>query len=86
VFDEALSEVERRTWRVFKAVTTNFLGNFKAESLIEKLLNAYKVMGCKMSLRIHFLNSHLDFVPTNFGAVIDEHGECFLQEISMMEK
>ncbi|UYV73934.1 hypothetical protein LAZ67_11001501 [Cordylochernes scorpioides] len=26
-----------------------------------------------MSLKIHFLHSHLDFFPDNLGAVSDEH-------------
>jgi len=28
----------------------------------------------------------LDFFPENCGAVSDEHGECFHQDISSMEK
>ncbi|UYV84312.1 K02A2.6-like [Cordylochernes scorpioides] len=39
-----------------------------------------------MSLKIHFLHSHLDFFPDNLGAVSDEHGERFHQDISSMEK
>ncbi|UYV74905.1 hypothetical protein LAZ67_12001752 [Cordylochernes scorpioides] len=35
---------------------------------------------------IHFLHSHLDFFPDNLGAVSDEHGERFHQDISSMEK
>ncbi|UYV67048.1 unc-93, partial [Cordylochernes scorpioides] len=43
-------------------------------------------LGCNMSLKIHFLHSHLDFFPYNLGAVSDEHGERFHQAISSMEK
>ena len=39
-----------------------------------------------MSLKTHFLHSHLDFFPENFGAVIDEHGERIYQDISSVEK
>jgi len=39
-----------------------------------------------MSLKIHFLHSHLDFFPENCDAVSDEHGERFHQDISSMEK
>ena len=39
-----------------------------------------------MSLKIHFLHSHLDFFAENCGAVSDEHGERFHQDISSMEK
>ena len=39
-----------------------------------------------MSLKIHFLESHLDFLPENLGEVSDEHGERFHQDITAMEK
>ena len=40
-----------------------------------------------MELKIHFLHSNLDFFsPENYGAVSDEHGECFHQDISSMGK
>ena len=39
-----------------------------------------------MSLKIHFLHSHLDFFPESSGAVSDEYGERFDQHISSMEK
>jgi len=38
-----------------------------------------------MSLRIHFLHSHLDFFPGICGMVSDEHGERLLQDIATME-
>jgi len=43
-------------------------------------------MGCNMSLKAHFLYSHLDFFPEYLGAVSDEHRQRFHQEISTMEK
>ena len=39
-----------------------------------------------MSLKIHFLHLHLDFFPENCGAVSDENGERFYQDIPSMEK
>jgi len=39
-----------------------------------------------MNLKIHFLESHLDFFPENLGEVSDEHGERFRQDILTMEK
>jgi hypothetical protein len=38
-----------------------------------------------MSLKVHFLNSHLDCFPENLGAVSDEQGERFHQVIKEME-
>jgi len=39
-----------------------------------------------MSLKIHFLDSHLDFFSENLSKVSDEHGERFHQDILTMEK
>lgn len=66
-----------------------FLGNRKAEdyeNLVETLLRTYQALGCRMSLKIHFLHSHLDFFPRNLGAVSDEQGERFHQDLRSMEK
>ncbi|GBM65653.1 hypothetical protein AVEN_217644-1 [Araneus ventricosus] len=41
-------------------------------------------MGCNMSLKIHFLHSHLEIYPENLGSVSDEHRERFHQDISNM--
>jgi len=49
-------------------------------------LTSYKAMGRNMSLKIHFLGSHLDFFPENLGEVNDEHGERFHQDILAVEK
>ena len=88
-FDQALFGKEKIAWEAFKLVVTNFLGNRRADNyteLVSNLIKAYSSMGCNMSLKIHFLNSHLDFFPPNCGAVSDEHGERFHQQISAMEK
>ena len=39
-----------------------------------------------MSLKMHFLHSHLEFFPENLGAVSDEQGERFHQDIQAMER
>ena len=39
-----------------------------------------------MSLKVHFLHSHLLFFHKNLGAVSDEHGERFQQDIAVIEK
>ena len=39
-----------------------------------------------MSLKIHFMDSHLDFFPENLGTVSDKHGESFHQDIMQMKK
>ena len=39
-----------------------------------------------MSLKVHFLASHLHFFHENLGDVSDEHGERFHQDIAVIEK
>jgi len=88
-FDEDLNETERNAWLSFKRICKDFLGNHKAanyQDVVRDLLTSYKAMGCNMSLKIHFLESHLDFSPQNLGKVSDEHSERFHQDILAMEK
>jgi hypothetical protein len=69
-------------------VVKNCLGNHKADNYVELvngMLEAYHKMGCRMSLKMHFLHAHLSFFPDNLGAVSDEHGERFHQDICTME-
>jgi hypothetical protein len=88
--DGTLSEVERGACRAFEAVATNFLGNFKTqnyESLARwRTSHSPQSHGMQSVIKINFLDPHLDFIPTNLGAVSDEHGERFHQGISTMKK
>lgn len=54
--------------------------------IINELIMSYRAFWCNMFLKIYMLDSHLDFFPTNLGAVSDEQGERFHQDISLMEK
>ena len=77
-FDEDLNESERNAWLSFKRICKDFSGNYKAANnqvLVQYLLNSYKAMGCNMSLKIHFLESHFDSFPENLGEVSDENRE-----------
>ncbi len=78
----ATSEYELRAWHSFKWICGHFLGNNKSPTYrdgIQNLLHTYHKMGYRMSLKIHFLHSHLDFFPKNLGAVSNERGERFHQ-------
>ena len=75
-------------WISLKKVSKSFLGCHRAENfrkVIVEMLSTYKTLGCKMSLKVHFLDSHLDFFHKNLGDVSDEHGERFHQDISVIE-
>jgi hypothetical protein len=61
-------------------VVKGFLGNKKDDKyrgIVAKLLQNYHQMGVNMSLKMHFLHSHLDFFPENLGNTSDEQDERF---------
>ena len=65
-FHKLLEGDEKVAWDSFKFVAKGFLGNRRAQNYeehVNKLLQSYQRLGCNMSLKIHFLHSHLDFFP-----------------------
>ena len=80
---------KRAAWDSFKFVAKVFLGNRRTqnyEELVNNCLRSYQKLCCNMSLKIHFLHLHLEFFLENCGAVSDEHGERFHQDISMEKR
>ena len=74
----SMSKEEFYAWDAFVKVGKNFFGNKKASNykeLIANLLSSFEDIGAKMSIKVHFLHSHLDCFPENFGALSDEQGE-----------
>ncbi|CAH2100954.1 unnamed protein product [Euphydryas editha] len=66
-----------------------FLGNKKSENyeeIVNNLLKNFHDMGVNMSLKIHFLHSHLNFFPENLGSMSDEQGERFHQDLRTFEE
>ena len=87
-FVKTLNLLEKNAWDAFVEVSLNFLGNCRAENykeLVSDMLKNYQALGARMSLKIHFFHSHLDFFPENLGDVSNEHGERFHQDIAVME-
>ena len=50
------------------------------------MLFAFRDLGCKMSIKVHLLFSHLDKFPENLGTVSDEQGERFHQNLMTVEE
>ncbi|KAF2901795.1 hypothetical protein ILUMI_04391 [Ignelater luminosus] len=70
-------------------VVDGFLGNNRADNykeLIETMLKSFKIMGCRMSHKLHMLHSHLDEFKDNMGAYSEEHGERFHQDVMDFER
>lgn len=83
-----LTKIERNAWTSFEKVVKGFLGNVRkrnCKQIVQTLIKNFKAMGCNMSLKIHFLNSHFEYFPKNLGDYSDEQGERFHQAMLTME-
>ena len=72
-----------------KSVVANFLGNhrnaeYKKE--IAELLNSFRQLGAWISVKLHFLRSHLDYLPKNSEDLSEEQGERFHPDIRIMKE
>ena len=54
--------------------------------LVSEMLFAFRYLGCKMSIKVLFFFSHLDKFPENLGAVNDEQGDRFHQDLITVEE
>ena len=84
-----MTVVEARAWKAFSKVVHNFLGNKKADNyieLVQELFLSLQVLGCRMSIKVHYLHSHLSEFPANLGDVSEEQGERFHQDVKVMEE
>lgn len=87
-FEATINTTELEAWLAFKNVVNDFLGNHKHpdyKNIVATLLDKYQKLGCNMSIKLHFLDSHLDFFPENLGDFREEQGERFHQDIKAME-
>lgn len=88
-FIGAMSKFESNAWLPFKDLVKNFLGYTRTKNyrtIVQKLLKSYKTLGCNMSIKLHFLHSHLANFQENLGDVSDEQGERFHQDLKVMEE
>lgn len=84
-----MTSVECNAWRSFKEVAKHFLGNTKSENykeVVSEMLECFRKLGSNMSVKLHFLHSHIDKFPENLGDYSEEQGERFHQDIKLMEE
>ena len=80
---------ERQAWEAFEIICSDFLGNKRdpeAKKLVDNLIEKFHQLGCRMSLKLHFLFSHFDFFKQNLGHFSEEHGERFHQDMKNIEQ
>jgi ADP-glucose pyrophosphorylase len=88
-FEKTMNAREKEAWATFRSVTENFLGNNKDpnyKNTVETMLENFKKLGCNMSVKVHFLHSHIEYFPENLGCFSEKQGERFHQDIKEMEK
>ena len=88
-FIETMISVEKNGWIALSRVVSNFLGNTKSpeyKEIVKTLPDTFHKLDCNMSVKVHFLPSHLECFPENLGALSEEQGERFYQHIKIMEK
>ena len=66
-FDIIITESEVSAWRSFKLLCTDWeIAKLVNSATVENLLTSYRVLECRMSLKVHFLHAHLNFFhPTS---------------------
>ena len=82
-FTAYMMEIVYDAWQSFVSVVKGFLGNrrdYNYVNLVNSLLESFHKLGCHMSIKVHYLHSHLDEFPANLGNVSDEQGERFHQD------
>ena len=87
-FAALMVTMEEHAWKAFRYMVHNFLRNHKSNYYnvrVKLIILCFRELGCRMSMNTHFLDSHLDYFPSNLGANSEEQGECFHQDISEME-
>ena len=88
-FTSRLASVELHAWSSFVEVVHQFLGNYKSndyKKVVREMVTSFQALGCRMSIKLHFLDSHVDYFPANLGAYSEEQGERFHQDICSMER
>lgn len=76
--DATMNNTESEAWLAFKDVVNNILGNNKHpdyKNKVANLLDKYRKLGCNMSIKLHFLDLHLDFFLDNLGDYSEEQGK-----------
>ena len=61
-FEKSMNLVELEAWKSSVEVVQNFLGNHKASNytqLVDKMITAFESLGCNMSIKMHYLFSHI---------------------------
>jgi len=88
-FVKKLQPLQKEAWKSFIEIVNGFLSNHRVanyEEVVQRLLMNFKAMGCRMSLKLHVLHSHLAVFKSNMGQYSEEQGERFHQDVRELER
>ncbi|GBM79654.1 hypothetical protein AVEN_62401-1 [Araneus ventricosus] len=71
LFSESMGDKEKEASDSFKDVVHRFLRNTKDpffKTIVQRMFTEYEAQGWKMSLKVHFLHSHIDCFPQHLRA------------------
>ena len=76
-FTSHMTALESAAWCAYISMVREFLDNTKASSyqhLVDLMLRSFQALGARMSMKLHYLFSHLDYFPANLGDVSEDQG------------
>lgn len=88
-FRSLLSPLQKEAIDSIAQVFQNFLGSYRCpqyKEIVSKLLKDFENLQINMTLKMHFLQCHLEFFQQDLGRLSDEHGERFHQSIALLER
>ena len=68
--EEQMSDSERNARQTCRMIVEGFLGNHRRDHyaiVLSNLIESYEKLGCRMSLKLQFLHSHLDSFGITWG-------------------
>ena len=76
-FTSHMAALEIVAWCSNVSEVRKFLDNTKASNyqhLVDLMLRNFQALGARMSIKLHYLFSYLDYFPANLGDVSEEQG------------
>lgn len=81
-FENVLIDNETTAWTAVKEIIAGLLGKHRSttyEADVNKMMDAFRMIGVNMSLKIHFLHHHLNYFGQQLATESDEQGERYHQ-------
>lgn len=81
-FEKVLSKDALMAWTAIKTFLHGFLGKTRSpeyRSAVQTMMKYFEKLDVNMSLKIHLLHHHLEFMEAQSPTESDEHGERYHQ-------